>query len=126
MGNKKTYRSGRQGDVLVIEGSLPKATKLVERENGCVVLAHGEVTGHAHAIKAESALLYLEEATIAAPDAMAALGIGGGLIPDRMLVLSESTSLEHEEHATVLFAAGEKIVRIQEEYHPEELRNVHD
>lgn len=41
----------RQGDVLVERvGLLPQKLTPVARENGRVILAHGEVTGHAHAI----------------------------------------------------------------------------
>lgn len=44
---KKHYR---QGDVAIQRiASLPKKLKLVERDAGRVILAHGEVTGHAHA-----------------------------------------------------------------------------
>lgn len=39
----------RQGDVLIERiFSLPKSLKPADRENDKVVLAHGEVTGHAH------------------------------------------------------------------------------
>ena len=42
----------RQGDVLIIPiANLPAKLQKVPRENGRAVLAHGEVTGHAHAIK---------------------------------------------------------------------------
>ena len=44
----------RQGDVLIVTVSrLPKLLEPVAREGGHVILAHGEVTGHAHAIKDE-------------------------------------------------------------------------
>ena len=36
--------------MIVPTGSIPKGLKAVPRENGRVVLAHGEVTGHAHAV----------------------------------------------------------------------------
>ena len=40
----------RQGDVAIQRiDSLPRNLKLVDREAGRVILAHGEVTGHAHA-----------------------------------------------------------------------------
>jgi hypothetical protein len=44
-------RQYRQGDVLLERiGSLPKKLQPVDREHGKVVLAHGEVTGHAHTL----------------------------------------------------------------------------
>lgn len=42
----------RQGDVLIIPiAELPPGLKPVAKEQGRVVLAHGEVTGHAHTIR---------------------------------------------------------------------------
>jgi hypothetical protein len=49
----------RQGDVLIIPvESIPERLDAIDRDDGRVVLAHGEVTGHAHAIKAEGAVLF--------------------------------------------------------------------
>src|ERR1700688_418630 len=49
----------RQGDILIVPvDQLPAGLKWIERENGRVILAHGEVTGHAHAIKDKSAALF--------------------------------------------------------------------
>ena len=54
----------RQGDVaVVVSGGKPPVGKLtkVKRENGRVILAHGEVTGHAHAICEEDVDLFVDE-----------------------------------------------------------------
>lgn len=49
----------RQGDVLVVPAAaVPDGATPLEREGGRVVLAHGEVTGHAHAISAPKAQLF--------------------------------------------------------------------
>ena len=41
----------RQGDVLILRvNSVPDGLKVEPRDNGRVILAYGEVTGHAHAI----------------------------------------------------------------------------
>ena len=41
----------RQGDVLIVPvEEIPATVEAVERENGCIILAHGEATGHAHKI----------------------------------------------------------------------------
>ena len=53
----------RQGDVAIftadeyaaIFGSVPEKGTRVDRDKGRVVLAYGEVTGHAHAIAAPEA-----------------------------------------------------------------------
>ncbi len=92
----------RQGDVLVM--SAPKNLKpaeKVERDNGRVVLAYGEVTGHAHAILDREAELFT------LPDT-----------DDRFLrIMSKSgVSLVHEEHSAIPIPAGDYIVRHQREY----------
>ena len=52
----------RQGDVWI--GSpvkMPKNVVPVARENGLLVLAHGEVTGHMHAVAEVDAEMFREE-----------------------------------------------------------------
>lgn len=105
----------RQGDVLVLSvAEIPAGAKEVLREDGRVVLAHGEVTGHAHAILAPTAMLYaFEEA-------------GGGGAQRRYLGLAEPVALQHEEHSTIHLPPGDYEVVRQREYHPEEIRTVAD
>ena len=50
-------RQVRQGDVLLVPASRPGDAKPVGRDCGRVVLAYGEVTGHAHAIRSHGATL---------------------------------------------------------------------
>jgi hypothetical protein len=94
----------RQGDVLLIrvDGLFATKGRKVSREDGRVVLAHGEATGHAHAIEAEHADLY-----------EAADG-------KRLLeVLGEPVTLDHEEHGTLTLDPGVYEVRRQREYIPQ-------
>jgi hypothetical protein len=99
----------RQGDVLVQRvTSIPNGATPVARDNGRIVLAYGEVTGHAHAI-AEAEVTMLEVDT----------GI-------RYLDVQMESFLRHEEHATIALSPGfYKVVR-QREYTPEAIRNVAD
>jgi hypothetical protein len=47
----KTSQQYRQGDVLIERiAKMPTSTTPVARDAGRVILAYGEVTGHAHAI----------------------------------------------------------------------------
>lgn len=109
----------RQGDVLVFDRSAPlKVGKEIPRENDRVVLAHGEVTGHAHAINSAACSLYLDDSVQSAPDAMALIGIAGGLIRDRALIATEPVELRHEEHGTVTIPASQKTVRVQVQWDP--------
>ena len=82
----------RQGDVLLVKvDSLPAQKKKIERESGRIVLAHGEVTGHAHAISHPGAQLWQSQ-----------------LKNDWAvyLELNETTELEHEEHACITLEPG--------------------
>lgn len=98
----------RQGDVLLVPvRSIPKGAK-VQRTTGQIVLAHGEVTGHAHTVDARMAKVSLDE---------------GGVM---FLTVEELTEVRHQEHAPVTLSPGTyKVVR-QREYSPTELRNVAD
>ena len=126
---KTTMTIYRQGDVAIIATKDRDVSSLkpVPRDAGRIVLAYGEVTGHAHAIPSEHASLYLDDSMVAAPDAMQAIArLGGGLIPDRILKADKPVRLLHEEHAPIELPAGSYVVRIQREYSPAELRNVAD
>jgi hypothetical protein len=96
--------------MLVPVKRLPKGLLEVPRENGRIVLAHGEVTGHAHVIEGDAVFLAadLQEMT------------------DRFLVVEEECELVHDEHDTITVPAGVHEVRRQSEYAPEAPRVVAD
>lgn len=98
----------RQGDVLVVkcDADLDLAEP-VPLEGGRIILAHGEATGHAHAIRSKRAALY-------------------SLDGDRYLRVDATVTLRHEEHAPHAIKAGTYKVIRQVEYTPEEVRNVAD
>ena len=100
----------RQGDVLVFQSDVPAHAVPVERENGRIILAHGEVTGHAHAIlERDVELLSVSDQA----DRWLRVGAGGATI-------------QHEEHGAHVLAPGTYQVRIQREYSPAEIRRVVD
>ena len=102
----------RQGDVLIIGiDQLPAGLKKVDRENGRVILAHGEVTGHAHAIKDKRAALFSDPKLAAI-----FMNVSG----------DASVALEHDEHDTIHVPPGNYQVIRQREYSPEAIRNVAD
>jgi hypothetical protein len=102
----------RQGDVLIVPvDSVPGMLDPVEREGGRVILAHGEITGHAHAIKDERAALFRD------PKLMAVFLTVGADGP---------VALEHEEHDTIHLPPGNYRVIRQREYSPKGIRNVAD
>jgi hypothetical protein len=91
-----------QGDVAIIplgpKAELPKDAKALKREGGRVVLAHGELTGHAHAIADEGAVLF-------ASGNVRILAVGDG-----------GATVRHEEHDAIDLAQGLYEVRRQEEW----------
>jgi hypothetical protein len=99
----------RQGDVLVERvNMIPPGARPVPRDNGRVVLAYGEVTGHAHAIEEREVTM---------------LEVDAGI---RYLDVQMEAFLRHEEHATVPLPPGKYRVVRQREYTPEAIRNVAD
>jgi hypothetical protein len=101
----------RQGDVLLVRvRSRPGGRKKIRREGGRIVLAEGEVTGHAHAIADRGAEL---TETAEGRRFLRVLREGG-------------VRLTHEEHHTVTLPRGTYEVRRQREYAPEAPRVVSD
>jgi hypothetical protein len=98
----------RQGDVLVILKAIPISAKPGKRDRGRIVLAYGEVTGHAHAIHSKAVQILEHEGT------------------RYIRVPKRGADLSHEEHGTIKLAPGDYEVRIQREYTPEAIVNVRD
>jgi len=99
----------RQGDVFLESCAAPdiNEAQFVKAEGGRLVLAHGESTGHAHAVRAEHAVMM----TVAA------------IIYLRVL---EHTKLLHEEHPSIDVEPGFYRVIRQMEHTPAEARRVED
>ncbi|MDQ3722996.1 MAG: hypothetical protein M3376_08005 [Actinomycetota bacterium] len=101
----------RQGDVLIERvNTIPAGLLAVPKEDGRVILAHGEVTGHAHAVLGDVEFLAadLED------------------LEERFLRVEREASVVHEEHDTVTLPPGDYRVKRQREYTPEEIRRVAD
>ena len=90
----------RQGDVLLVPAdAVPEDARVVARDDGRVVLAYGEVTGHAHAIASRAATQLRDG-------------------DDRYLRLDAEATLAHEEHAPIEVPPGVYRIVIQREYVP--------
>ena len=90
----------RQGDVLLVPiAQIPTAAQVQPRQ-GRLVLAEGEVTGHAHAIQQGDARTYTT---------------ADG---SRYLLAKSRAQLIHEEHAPIDIVPGAYKVVIQREYVP--------
>ena len=109
----------RQGDVMLFRvAALPKGAVAI-KTNGDVILAHGEVTGHAH--------------RLALPPVVAGVGLGKQLAvvkpvklwdagAERFIQVLEKTALTHEEHSPIPLDPGVYRGVRQHEYAPEEAR----
>lgn len=98
----------RHGDVFLQRiDALPKGAKTQKRE-GDIILALGEVTGHAHRLKTAGVVLW---------------SVGD----QRYVMVPEGgAALTHEEHNRIDLPAGIYQVSIQREYAPDAIRNVRD
>lgn len=98
----------RQGDVLIIATPTPSTGTPIPRESGRIILAHGEATGHAHAIMDHgAALIRTEQATL-------------------LEVTDSIVMLRHDEHRPIEIPRGTHEVIRQREYTPAAIRNVAD
>ena len=132
----------RQGDVLILPvDKLPDGCTEVPNDKGRIVLAYGEVTGHAHAIAdhrrltAAAAVRVSALETEAHAEAIAAELADAAIARaklwrapsgERYLEVSESVTLKHEEHTEHTISPGIYRIPQQVEYTPAELRRVAD
>lgn len=124
----------RQGDVLIVPVSkLPAGCTEIPNDKGRLILAYGEVTGHAHAIAdhvvrqpaaTPGAADEIAEAAIARAQAKARLWQAAN--GERFLEVREAVTLRHEEHTAHRIEPGIYKLPIQVEYTPSELRRVED
>ncbi len=155
MKTKTTDRHYRQGDVLLERvDSLPRKLQPVAREKGRVILAHGEVTGHAHAIadkntellqttdgeqfvridgrdiKARLPILRRWRGQVLVKDPQLGLmqfAIDDVVIAGKTVVIDGNFALlTHDEHTAHAVPAGNYRNVRQSEYDPEEIRRVAD
>jgi pyruvate/2-oxoglutarate dehydrogenase complex dihydrolipoamide acyltransferase (E2) component len=118
---KKYPTMFRQGDVLIVMvAALAADARKREREKGRVVLAHGEVTGHAHAIERKDVVHYdAPNAEQAAQQLLADAGFTFEVTPvnaPSFLEIPTGAEVLHEEHGTVVLPAGFAVAIRQREW----------
>lgn len=102
---QQVLRPYRQGDVLLVPcGDIPARALAEAAENGRVVLARGERTGHAHTMAADRVCYFRED------------GSGGGAFI--RVAGPAPVALMHEEHAALTIPPGSYRVVQQREYQP--------
>lgn len=114
MNNQSQFKTYRQGDVLIKQiKELPKEIKKSEDNlEKRIVLAYGEVTGHAHAFYNPKDVELLESKDIKETR--------------RFLNIKAISDLKHEEHATLTFNPGIYEVIQQKEYSMGQIKRVID
>ena len=97
---KRVRDQGRQGDVLLTRvNALPGICAEMPPTDGKIVIAHGEMTGHAHAMPSAAARL---------------LDYRGRMYVE--VTGTDAQPLFHEEHETLLLEPGLYSVRIQRQH----------
>ena len=123
MSNKNT--TFRHGDVYlsrIPNGASVNPGDAIPREERGVVLAHGEVTGHAHVLENPEAAMLFE-----LPEEFKREHDIPEVANGRLLRVLEPTGLVHEEHARIALEPGDYYVGIQLEWDEmEEWRRVAD
>lgn len=119
----------RQGDVQIQQvEKLPNGCIEVPAAGNRIVLAHGEVTGHAHAIYDHMTQLgvadEIAEAAIARAKSRARLLLAPS--GERYLEVTDTVTLRHEEHTQHTLPPGIYHLPKQMEYSPAKLRLVAD
>jgi hypothetical protein len=98
----------RQGDVMIERvATIPRTATKQKPENGRIILAHGEATGHHHSIDIDHADWWKSG-------------------DDQFVNVKTPTEVVHQEHAPIALPPGKYRVTRQREYAPEAIRNVAD
>lgn len=102
----------RQGDVLLIPcKAIPTRAVAVEPQNGRLIVAYGEATGHHHSFPhRRGAVLFRDDAS------------GGRLY----VKVTDVVALEHQEHTALTIPVGKYEVHIQRTYRAGMVRRVED
>lgn len=136
MTTEKNQHQIRQGDVYLIPvAKLPNGCTHIEPEGGRrFVLAHGEVTGHAHAIYEFTADEKIEQdSAMAAEVATAALERARKLRTAQMWVcpagewyleVRRESTMRHEEHSAPQIPAGIYYCPVQVEAGPDNMHRL--
>ena len=124
-----TAKQIRQGDVqLQPVKALPDGCVEIDNDRGRIVLAYGEVTGHAHAIADHITKREIgpEAAAEIAEAAIARARLWRAPNGDRFLEVRQTVHLTHEEHTEHALLPGIYHLPVQVQYTPAALHRVAD
>ena len=113
--------TARQGDVLIRQVRKRTPTGTDVRERGRVILAHGEVTGHHHALESADPADWWKEGEIPATNEKPTKLAG-----ELFVTLPAGGVVTHQEHSEIKLPPGNYRITRQREYSPEANRDVED
>ena len=112
----------RQGDLLLVKiDSIPESAKKQKKDDGLVVLAYGEITGHMHAI-AEKNVCKLQDLETEYLEVMEEAYLRHGTKEQ----IQNRKEIPNADHAEIKLPVGEYRIIHQREYTPERIRRVQD
>lgn len=118
MNTNKNKKQFRQGDVWIERVVSVPAAAVPQKRSRRIILAHGEVTGHHHALEAKDPADYWKTGDDDAADQFVQIKVSKE--PGAPAVIT------HQEHAPIALDPGIYRVRRQREYSPQENRSVAD
>ena len=119
--NKTDNQHYRQGDVLIESIAEIPTTAKKQSKSKRIVLAHGEVTGHHHALETIDPADWWKEGEISPTNEKPATMAG-----ELFVSLLVGGVVTHQEHSEIKLPAGQYRITRQREYAPEAIHNVAD
>ena len=111
----------RQGDVLIERIAGIPTTAVKQDKSKYIILAHGEATGHHHALETADPVDWWKEGKTSTANQEPPTLVGALFVS-----LPAVGVVTHEEHAKITLPAGNYRVTRQREYSPEAVSHVKD
>jgi hypothetical protein len=111
----------RQGDVLIERIAIIPTTAVKQNKSARIILAHGEVTGHHHALETGDPADWWKQGEIFTANWKPVTLAG-----EVYVSLPSGGVVTHQEHSEIKLPVGNYRITRQREYSPEAIRNVAD
>jgi hypothetical protein len=111
----------RQGDVLIERIHKIPTAAMPQHKSARIILAHGEVTGHHHALETTDHADWWKAGEISISNHKPTTLAG-----DLFVSLPSGGVVTHPEHSAIRLPVGNYRITRQREYSPEAIRNVED
>ena len=111
----------RQGDVLIERIAHIPTTAEKQNKSTRIILAHGEVTGHHHALETAGLADWWKTGEISIANQKPT-----ELVGEMYVSLPAGGVVSHQEHSEIKLPAGFYRITRQREYFPEAIHNVND